>query len=92
MCIIHHTLDVVPLYVDDLSLVKPIHETVTVSEVFRRLFPLCVGDLHEAATTPGGFDVVDLVSKRVKKVVLRRRHVNIRLAESEESLDEPPNE
>ena len=59
--VVHHRLDLVPPYSDDLSLVKPIHDCVCVGEVLWRLLAIRIRDFYEAASGARGLEVVDLV-------------------------------
>ena len=61
-CALHHRLDLLPLDVDDLPLVKPVPDRVRVAEVRWGLLPLRVRYAYEVAVFLPSFQTLHFVS------------------------------
>lgn len=85
---VHHGLYLVPLQVDDLPLVQPIHDRVRICEVLRWLLARGVGDADEAPPLLFGLQTLDFVPESVEEVVLPACQSHARIHVRKEDL--PP--
>lgn len=74
LCILHHLLDVIPLFLHDATLVEPICDPVRISEVLRRLHSARVCDTNEDAfTVLSGAEIVYLCEEPLEQCVLSNK-------------------
>lgn len=68
--IVHHHLNLVPLYANDLPFVQPVHDCICIGQVLWGLLAFRICDFYEAASGAYGFEIVDLISQSVEEVIL----------------------